>query len=242
MAPTLNQQFGALPTFAAESAAAEKPAVDVRVVARDAMARFLGQPTGNAQSAVQELTDVEAAEVADAAADRHTARQAIKGVLSRAYDRRRVAAQREAGEKGEFLRRRGLAQRVLEQALHLNVADAADVARKLSPDDQRRLADLSGLEDDVADQARAILDEAEAAAAQESGTRNPEPDEPTDVIPGGSTPLVSPEMVAAAAATDEPPAVELSQAAESDEPAPAAEQAPPPPDSPAKGKRRKPVA
>ena len=227
MAPNVNSQFGALPTFPAA------PPVDPRVAARDAIARFLGQPTGNAQSAVQELTDVEAAEVADAAGDRYTARREIKAVLTRAYDRRRVAAQREAGEKGEFLRRRGLAQRVLEQALHLHVAAAADVAHRLSPDDQQRLADLAGQEDDVAEQAQAILDDADrAAAAQEPGARNQEPDEPTDVIPGGSTPIVSPETQAAAAATDEPPAADLSQAAESDPATPA---------KPAKAKHKRPA-
>jgi len=193
MAPNVNPQFGALPTFAAEPAAAEKPPIDPRVTARDAIARHLGLPTGNAQTAVSELTDVEVAEVVDATADRHTARAQIKAVLSRAYDRRRVAAQREAGEKGEFLRRRGLAQRVLEQALHVPVDQAADIARKLPADDQRRLADLSGLEDDVADQAQGILDEAErqaqAAAAAEDATDladvSPETTAPESADPAG---------------------------------------------------------
>jgi hypothetical protein len=167
---------------------ATTPTSDPRVAARDAIHRFLGLATGNAQTAVNELTDDDVAEVVAAAADRYTARQNIKAIQARAYDRRRLAAQREAGEKGEYLRRRALAQRVLEQELHVALEHAVDIAHKLSREDVDRLAELDGQED-VAGVAQAILDRAERVAQAAAA------DEPTDVI-------VSPETPAAEAATD----------------------------------------
>lgn len=246
MAPTLPSAGAAVFTMTETPVAVAAP--DPRVLARDAIARHLGQPTGGAQSAVNELTDEEVAGVVAATSDRHTARDEIKRVLTQAYDRRRVAAQREAGVKGEFLRRRGLAERVLSQSLHMSVAGAAQVSRRLSEGELTLLAELDGL-DDVAEVAAAVLDRAERQAAQGSGVGDRESeeaiDEATDVIPGESTPVVSPETgTAEGLAVNHQPApgqsfaeVHAAEAATDvtvEEPAPAE-----PPARPAKGKPRK---
>lgn len=209
--------------------AADGPSPEqLRDQARDVLARALGQPTGNAQSQVAELTDDEVAEVVAAGENRHTTRDRVKQILKQAYDRRSLAAQREAREKGEVLRRRGLAQRVLEQALGCSVPDAARIAAALDPADQQLLAELDGRED-VAPIAQAVLDRAEKHAAATTATPEAGSQEPGAADEG--TALATP----AEAAADEPPAETVSQetpaeAADAAEPAPA--------DKPAKGRKK----
>jgi hypothetical protein len=57
--------------------------------ARNAVRRFLGNPTGQADTMVRELTVEEQQRIVAAAGDRDTARDAIKQVLTDAYERRR---------------------------------------------------------------------------------------------------------------------------------------------------------
>lgn len=78
---------------------AEAPQGPDRGQAADFIHRFLGQQKLQAEGTVRELVDDEVQLVLDAGGNRHTARDQIKAVLSRAYDRRREAAALEARKR-----------------------------------------------------------------------------------------------------------------------------------------------
>lgn len=105
---------------------------NVRLAARDAIHRFLGNPTGQAEAMVGELNPAEAEAIAEAGENKQTARQEIKAVLSRAYDRRSASAAEEARRKSERLRRFGLARAVIAAATRAGTADALRLARGLN--------------------------------------------------------------------------------------------------------------
>jgi hypothetical protein len=141
------------------------------IVARDAISRFLGTPTGNADSQVAELTTAEVAEIAAAAADKQTARAIIKTVLSRANDRRQTAAAEEAPQREQSWRRLSLARAVLENLGGLPSAAAEGVVKHLTAEDLDALLACKTKQDvedamQLAEQARSDR-EALAAAEKE---------------------------------------------------------------------------
>jgi len=77
----------AAPTKAAVPAKADAPKKDPKIVARDVIAKALRCPTGNAQNEVAQLNPQEIASLTRLIGDKD-AKQKVKGILSRAYDRR----------------------------------------------------------------------------------------------------------------------------------------------------------
>jgi hypothetical protein len=181
------------------AAPAEPPC---RRTARDAVARHLGRPSGNAEQMVGELTDDEVAELLAAAADRQTAREQIKAVFARAYDRRRIAHAQEAEQEMQARRRSDLARKVLERDLSLSVEQALATAAGLTDEELDKLAALDSRHG-AEDEAIAIVDQ---ARARQAATR---PDHSPDGIPDLDPGHVSP-ATPAEAATAEPPAASLS--------------------------------
>lgn len=84
---------------------AEVTAPTPRDVAADYVARFLAQQKLQAEGTIRECDDAEVADIVKAGTDRHTARDQIKFVLARAYDRRRETARKEASEFEDRVRR-----------------------------------------------------------------------------------------------------------------------------------------
>lgn len=149
-----------------------------KIVARDAISRFLGTPTGNADSQVAELTAAEVAEIAAAAGDKLTARTVIKSVISRAYDRRQTAAAGEARQRSESWRRSALARAVLENLGGLSPDTSAKIVQHLTPEDLDALDGCESRQDvedamQLAEQSRSdreTLQEAAQEAAKSHGT------------------------------------------------------------------------
>ncbi len=208
-------------------AATSAPEIDPRVAARDAIHRFLGEPTGNASQTVETLDDPEVAEIVVAAGDRQTARSQIKRILTRAYDRRSSHAAEEARTRNALLRRRAQAQAALERGLSMPPGEAHQLAAALPESDQRILAELAGDDPDNAPIIQAVVDRhlarhaadlppvAEASTAEEPAAVIPAGDEEDDTaladetnssvsetIPAAAeTPAVSPETEAPAGET-----------------------------------------
>lgn len=118
-----------------------------RVIARNAVHRFLGNPTGQAQQMVADLTDGEVTEVNAAAADKRTARAEIKRIFARAHERRGESAAFEARQRQTRLRRVGLARKVLERELQLHVAESVALAGFLQEHELEALASLEHAHD-----------------------------------------------------------------------------------------------
>jgi hypothetical protein len=133
---------------------AEKPP---RIAARDAVSRFLQVPSGNAASQVADLLDEEVNQIVAAVADKDTARQQIKDVFTRAYDRRRESAGAEVKEVMANGDRSARARKVLERELGLSVAESIDAVGKASAE---QLAALGALEPEYGcgEACQAILD------------------------------------------------------------------------------------
>lgn len=141
MAPaSSNHSFFAL-------APAAVPPEDPRLVARNAVHRFLGNPTGQASMMVAELTDGEVEQIVAAAADKQTARQAIKDVMTKAYDRRRTAASEEARQDSERLRRSASARKVLLRETDFNDEQTAEFLGHCTEEEMASLAKLESEQD-----------------------------------------------------------------------------------------------
>jgi hypothetical protein len=142
-----------------------------RVLARDAVHRCLGNPTGQAQKLVADLTDDEIAAINAAAADKRTARAEIKRIFAKAHERRSESAAAEARQRQTSLRRLGLARKVLERELQLAVPESVSIAGDLS---EAELEVLAGFEreHDCADRCRAVLQGALARLLELSNTRH----------------------------------------------------------------------
>jgi len=129
-----------------------------RVAAREAVARFLGLPNGQAEKMVAELHDDEVAAIVAAAGDKHSARARIKDVFSRAHDRRSAAFASGAAQRMERSRRSSSARKVLDRELGLGGESAALITH-LDESEREILAGLE-LEHDVADVCVAVLRQA----------------------------------------------------------------------------------
>lgn len=113
-----------------------------RTAAAGHVERFLGHQGSLRDATIAELNDDEVREVLEAGKDRHTARQVIKDVLSRAYDRRRDAAATEARDRESALRRSSSALAVLQGPLGIAAEKSATILATLNADEQQMLAAL----------------------------------------------------------------------------------------------------
>ena len=109
----------------------QPPETPPRVAAREAIYRFLGQPSGQARMVVATCTDEEVAALVAAAGDKLTAREKIKRILAQAYDRRSVEAALRAANLQQRLRRSRLARTIFEKSLGLTVQQALDACAAL---------------------------------------------------------------------------------------------------------------
>jgi hypothetical protein len=165
---TANDQVAASPEQNAIAVAAapevEKPrdAAEQNAIAADYITRLVGIPESPARHEVGQLIDSEVDEViAAAVADRHSAKDIIKAVLARAYDRRRESAAAEATAEMETLRRSSLAQQAIEKHTDIKGEKATKVVALLTADELTQLAVLA--DDPTADEkVAAILNAAEA--------------------------------------------------------------------------------
>jgi hypothetical protein len=159
--------------------APEAPARDsvaLNAMAADYITRFVGSPAHVARGNVAELIDSEVDAVIAAGSDRHTAKQEILDILTRAYDRRREVAAKEAQREMDDLRRSAQAQRAIERFSYMTTDQAAVVVVKLHDDE---LASLAALVDDPdgKEKATEILLAAEARIASESKPEEPAAEE-----------------------------------------------------------------
>lgn len=125
-----------------EAAKPAPPPADL-ASAEQALARFLGLQGSQANTELRGCTDAEVNAIVAAAAEKNTARQGIKDILSRAYDRRREAAAVEASAEATSAARSALAQRTLETFLGLGAEAANAEVAKLSETEQEQLARLA---------------------------------------------------------------------------------------------------
>lgn len=142
---------------------------ELKVAARDLIHIHLGNPTGQAQTMVEQLDDAEVKAIVDAGADRATAREAIKGVFTSAYDRRQREHAKEATSDQKRLENRASAKRTLIANGYSDQQVNSDLIPKLSDGEQSILAGLEG-EHDVKEIVVAVIGRATlrvAAAAEQ---------------------------------------------------------------------------
>lgn len=130
-----------------------------RLAARNLIHRFLGNPTGQAETMVEQLNDEEVARIVAAGEVKETARDVIKSVFTAAYERRRIEHSAAATAGRARLQQRSAAMRVLAEAGG-TTAQIQDAMSILSDGELSILAELDG-EPDVADVAAAIVQRAE---------------------------------------------------------------------------------
>lgn len=182
-------------TISVSTGSPQKPPVEPRVRARDLVSQFLGNPSGQAQDMVAELSDGEVADVVAAGADRHQARREIKRILAFAHARRSSAAAQEAARESEMLRRRGVVRAVLEREMGMPVDVSAELVPQLDEESVKLLLTLEKSHD-VADVCEAVL---ERAGRLRAAADEPQPASESEAALHDPPP-------AAEAATDEPPA------------------------------------
>jgi hypothetical protein len=203
--------------------------------ARNAVRRFLGNPTGQADTMVRELTVEEQQRIVAAAGDRDTARDAIKQVLTDAYERRRKEHEAAAQDTRARHDRRDAVRLALFEA----GAPREDVAAFLAAmreEDAAAVLEIAGPDRDEQVQAlfKAVMArpaEAEPAAAAKSPTLEPDGNpegeaKVQDAAAGNEEVTGDVEESSAAAPAPEAPAADA--AASDQEPAPSAEPVPEP--------------
>lgn len=131
-----------------------------RLAARNLINRFLGNPTGQAETMVEQLNDEEVARIVVAGEVKETARDGIKSVFTDSYERKRIEHSAEASADHVRLQQRSAAMRALA-ASGANAQEIQEAISILSDGEISILATLDG-EPDVGDVAAAIVQRAES--------------------------------------------------------------------------------
>lgn len=162
-----------------EEVASAKPEMsreELEVAGRDEISRFLGNPSGQAHDMARDLNDEELTAVVAAGTNRHTARDAIKGVFTSAYDRKRKEHEATAKADQDRLNTRAAAMRALF-ANGWTDQEAEELVAILSTGEQKIIAAISG-EVEADEVILATIDRARsraAAAADASVSTDPDP-------------------------------------------------------------------
>ncbi len=138
-----------------ESPAAEPTAEELRDSARDLVHIHLGNPTGQAQTMVETLDDVEVKAIVGAGKDRSSAREAIKSVFASAYDRRqREHTAAATADKSRLETRRKACRTMAAAGVSTEQSQAA--LKQLSDGELSILSNLDG-ESEVKEVVQAVL-------------------------------------------------------------------------------------